>query len=508
MNRRDLLQIMTAAAVAGMPFGANADGIPVAQVGKGAPFSVDALKARAAKMAKRAYTPRATVPDDWLNISYDDYQHFWFRNASALWNDTERPLRVDFFKPGLYFPRPVGVFVVDGEEAAPVMFDLDLFDKTDKAPDLTIDDTLGYSGLRLRTEMGEAGIFREFAVFQGASYFRAIGKDNIYGLSARGIAIDTAEPSGEEFPDFTEFYLEAPEPGATVSRIYAVLDGPSVTGVYTFDIENGDVTVMDVEATIYPRKAISHVGIAPLTSMFLFDETNRNRFDDFRPAVHDSEGLSVLNGAGELLWRPLANPTRLQVSSFVDENPKGFGLTQRSRDFSAYSDLEALYHRRPSLWIEPTGDWGPGAVTLVEIPADREIYDNIVAYWRPREEIPAGQETTYTYRMNWGIDLAERKSVAPVLNTQIGTRFEGGRIVAVNFAPHPSMPADHSELTWILRSNGGKISDGIMQTNPETGGPRLAFTFDAEDRNAVEMRAQLLHNGNTVSEVWLYRWTL
>jgi glucans biosynthesis protein len=515
MLRRDALKYLTSlAALPALP-AALVGAIPAAasEASSGphftnsASFSIDTLIARARDMADVPYVARAEVPEAWKALSYDQYKSIWFRNDRALWNGTDTPYRVDFFHPGLYFPRPVQINIVENGVAQRVGFDFALFDKTDQVPDLPIDENMGYSGLRLRTELEKPGIHQEFMVMQGASYFRAISKGQIYGLSARGLAIDTAEGNGEEFPDFTEFWIERPNAGQQDIRLHALLDSPSTVGVYTFDIMPGAPTVIDVTAVILPRTDMTHVGIAPLTSMFLFDETNRGKFDDFRPAVHDNDGLLIQNGAGETLWRALSNPAKLQVSSFVDMNPKGFGLMQRANRFSDFADLEALYHKRPGLWIEPGEDWGKGVVTLVEIPADREIYDNIVAYWRPMDGLAKGSEHSFTYRMTWGDGATDPLPVAKVLNTRMGSRFSGGYIVAIDFEADAALPDDLTEITMHISGNRGSHSDGILQRNPETGGPRLAFSFDPEGASAVELRAQLRHKGRMVSEVWLYRWT-
>lgn len=462
-------------------------------------------KARA--LADRPYAARPTVPQDWLDMSYEQYQTIWFRNKDALWADTDRTYNVDFFHPGLYFPRPIRVNTVESGTSQPVPFDLSLFDRTDKAPELSVDDTLGYSGLRLRTELTQPGIKNEFCVFQGASYFRAIGASQFYGLSARGLALKTGDPMGEEFPEFIEFWLEAPEPGQRNMVIHALLDSPSVTGAYRFDIRPGDVCTMNVETTLFAREDLDHVGIGPLTSMFLFDATNHNRFDDFRPAVHDSDGLLIRNGNGETLWRPLANPTRLQISSFVDANPRGFGLMQRRRKFSDFADLEANYHKRPCLWVEPQGDWGKGSVTLVEIPADQEIYDNIVAYWRPRLTYEAGSEIDLSYKLTWG--LGPQTDLPRVINSASGARIFGdpGRVMVIDFENHPLFDDGPEALDIHVSSSHVKTSQGVLQRNPETGGMRLAFSFDPGKRDHVELRAQLRKDGRAASEVWLYRWT-
>jgi glucans biosynthesis protein len=471
------------------------------------PFSPDGLVDKARTLANAPYSAREMVPQAWRDLTYDQYRSIRFNQKHSQWRGTNSPYHIDFFHPGLYFERSIDINIVEDGMAKRLSFDYALFDKTDKVPDLPTDDSLGFSGFRLRTEIERPGTFQEFMVMQGASYFRAIAKDQNYGLSARGLALKTADVKGEEFPDFIEFWIERPSENQTTISIHALMDSPSVTGIYSFQITPGDSTIMDVTAHIFPRVELDHIGLGPLTSMFLFDETNRSRFDDFRPAVHDSDGLLIQNGAGETLWRALANPKNLQVSSFVDDGPKGFGLMQRPRDFSDFADLEALYHKRPSLWVEPGEDWGKGSVTLVEIPADREIYDNTVAYWRPREALPAGSEHHFTYRLSWGGEPHSEKPAARAINTRMGKRFLGGHIITIDFADNSILPEDLEDITRHISSNAGTVSKGILQRNPDTGGVRLAFTFDPKEARSVEMRAQLMHKGRSISEVWLYRWT-
>ncbi|MCK0166734.1 glucan biosynthesis protein G [Jannaschia sp. S6380] len=483
------------------------------------PFGPDTVIDLARRMAADAHMPRPEVPAEWRDLTYDEYRRIWFDTRNAIWAEDALPFEMDLFHPGLYFPRAVDIDVVRAGEANRLAFDLALFDRTDDAPDLPVDESMGYSGLRLRHLFPDEWNYREFAVFQGASYFRAIGAAQQYGLSARGLALRTGDPDGEEFPDFVRFWVEEPQPGDATITMHALLDGPSVTGAYRFEVTPGPACEMRVESVLFPRVDLDHVGIAPLTSMFLYDQTNRPRFEDFRPAIHDSDGLLVWNGAGEMLWRPLANPTTLQVSSFVDDGPRGFGLMQRARRLSDFADLEAHYHERPSLWIEPEEGWGPGVVRLVEIPSDKEIYDNIVAYWRPREVLAAGSEHRFAYRMTWGQEAAgaaappRRDDVARVLDTHMGLNFDqDGWIAAIDFADHPALDLPErfgavEGLVVYVAANRGETTDGIVQRNPETGGVRLAFGFDPGDADAVELRAQLFRDGAAASEVWLYRWT-
>ncbi|MFY0616664.1 glucan biosynthesis protein [Shimia sp.] len=506
MLRRDF--IASLAALAASPAWAEGTHEPGLKLDGPTPFDPADVSGLARTLSKHPYQPPARVPKEWTDIAYEDYVSIWFDVRNALWNDeSETPLRLDVFAPGLYFPHPIDISIVEDGMARPLRFDFEVFDKTDKFPDLPTDDTLGYSGLRLRAELEKPGIYQEFAVFQGASYFRAIGTGDIYGQSARGLAINTASPDGEEFPEFRAFWLEKPQSGSQTFMVHALLNSPSCTGAYRFEITPGQPLTMDVTSHVFPRVDLENVGIAPLTSMFQYDQTNRHRFSDFRPAVHDTDGLSIVNGAGETLWRPLANPNTLQISEFIDNNPKGFGLLQRAREFGDFADLQALYHRRPGVWIEPEGDWGPGAVTLVEIPTQSEIYDNIVCYWKPQAGLKRGSEATFSYRLTWGEETEQGQGIS-VLNTMIGAAFENnGTIVAIDFAPASSVPEDLSEVEIHVESTAGEVSSGVLQRNPETGGPRLAFKFHTGEETLIEFRAQLRLAGAPLSEVWLYRWT-
>ena len=507
MLRREFLTALVALAAVPAVGQTNEPGL---QLGDATVFEREALIARAQSLAANPYQMREEIPEDWVNLTYDQYRKIWFDSRNALWEGTETPQRVDVFPPGLYFPRPDEVHVVEDGAQRPLKFDLEVFDRTDQFPDVTIDDRLGYSGLRLRADLQGTGNHSEYAVFQGASYFRGIGTGQTYGLSARGLALKTGDPMGEEFPEFIAFWIEKPVDGAPDVTVHALLDSPSCAGLYSFVIRHGETLTMDVTATLFAREDMRHVGIAPLTSMFLFDQMNRDAFSDFRPAVHDSDGLLIHNGAGEVIWRPLANPTRLQISAFSDNGPRGFGLMQRARKFSDFADLEAHYHNRPGLWVTPGEDWGRGSVALVEIPADKEIYDNIVAYWRPSQPIAPGQRHDMSYRLDWGADPAPKADMPlRVLNTAMGgSAFHEGLLCVIDFEASPRAPDDLSKVMRIVRSSAGEVSEGVLQRNPETGGLRLAFRFDPMEAEFAEFRVQLrAEDGAALSEVWLYRWT-
>ncbi|MGB8814353.1 MAG: glucan biosynthesis protein G [Paracoccaceae bacterium] len=508
MIRREFLAGLVAFAAAASARAQTLPVTPLAPTGPLTAFGPETVRQMAQAMAANAYAPRPSIPEEWLNISYDDFSHIWFAERNALWNNTDAALRVDTFTAGLYNSRAVQINIVENGQSQTLPFDLRVFDMTDSFPKMPVTETMGYSGFRLRAELEQPGVFSEFMVLQGASYFRGIGTGQIYGLSARGLAIDTAEPTGEEFPDFIAYWIERPAHGQTSFVVHALLDGPSAAGAYKFTLRPGPTLEMDIEAELFARRDLAHVGIAPLTSMFLFDETNRNRFDDFRPAVHDNDGLLVWNGAGEVLWRPLANPVHLQVSSFDDKDPKGFGLMQRSRDFDDFADMVAQYQRRPGLWVEPGEGWGEGAVTLVELPTDKEVNDNIVAYWRPAQPILAGTSRRMTYRLKWGTEPDLPGGLAKVTNMRLGAALQTGLIATVDFARTDALPADLADLSAkVSNSHGTMRSAPLVEINPSTGGPRLALSFDPGTEPFIEFRGQLVTANGPYSETWMYRWT-
>jgi len=372
-----------------------------------------------------------------------------------------------------------------------------------------VPDNLGFAGFRIHYPLNTPSYFDELCVFLGASYFRAVAKGQAYGLSARGFADGTGDPKGEEFALFRAFWLEKPQPGMTSVVVHALLDSPSLTGAFRFTIRPGDETIFDVESALFPRVQITESGIAPLTGMFYFGPNDRQHVDDAREAAHDSEGLSMWNGHGQQLWRPLVNPLDLQFSAFSDTAPKGFGLMQRSRAFSAYEDLALNYEKRPSLWIEPIGDWGDGAVDLVELPTPNEVNDNIVAFWRPKAPLNAGGEYNFTYRMHWCWDNASPTPLARVAQTRIGaTPDKKGRFVMIDFAGDAvaSLPAD-AKLHADLGTTTGDIRNVVVVPNPAIKGWRITFEFYPGSARIAELHCALASEQATLSEGWIYRWT-
>ena len=512
MNRRDLLR-GCASVPLGAPFGgliapraASAADAPAAPAP--GPFDGASVRRLAQALAKRPYRePPTDLPGPLDSLTYDRYRAIRFLPGRALWAGRDLPFQVQFFPRGFLYRPAVDVFEVADGQAARVPYTPEAFEYPD--PAMRVPEPLGFAGLRVHARVNHPDRFDEAAVFLGASYFRAVAKDQVYGISARGLAIGTGNPRGEEFARFGAFWLERPQPGARSLVVHALLDSPSVAGAYRFTVRPGETTVFDVESVLYPRADIAEPGVAPLTSMYLFGPKDRRRAEDWRPAVHDSDGLLVWTGAGERLWRPLANPAELQVSAFADAGPRGFGLMQRRRAFADYQDLEAQYGKRPSLWVEPIGDWGPGAVDLVEIPTPNETNDNVVAFWRPRERLSAAGEYIYTYRLHWGRDAPEAGALARVADTRSGAgEARDARVFVLDLVGDAvkGLPPD-AAVRPENATSAGEIGNVFSVPNPETGGWRVSFELRPGGAKLAELRCVLVGERGPLSETWLYRWT-
>ena len=499
-----------------------ATGLLVAgMAGSAAAFDLAELALHAQQLSREPYIdPRGGVPSWLLEINYDQYRDIRFRPERALWRDRQLPFSVQFFHVGLYYDRAVAVNVVERSGAVkPVAFSPDQFDYGANEFESRIPQDLGYAGFRIHYPIKRAGYQDEVAVFLGASYLRAVGRDHVYGLSARGVAIDTASSSGEEFPWFRAYWLVEPRPGAQEFTLYALLDSPSLTGAYRIVVAPGPQTRIDVELRLYPRVPIGKLGIAPLTSMFLHGEGSRGEIPrDYRPEVHDSDGLLIETKTGEWVWRPLENPEKLSVTSSELVDPRGFGLMQRDRDFDHYQDIEARSDLRPGAFVVPKGEWGAGRVELVEIPTDEETNDNIVVYWVSNTQASPEAPVSLAYSLFWtGDDRARPPGGRTVATRQdAGTRDNATRFV-VDFEGEAlrRLPADAVVEGVVSANVGDPAEPGAMRPveileqqvirNPATDGWRLVFQIEPPGDDPVELRAFLRHGQNTLSETWSSR---
>lgn len=480
-------------------------------------FSFDLL---AEEMKQLATQPHVTAPapEGFLgDLTYDDYRLIRFRDDHARWNEPGSNFRLAAFHMGWLFPEPVRIYEVANGLSTEMRFTTDDFEYlNDLAARVPEHAKLpGVAGFRLNTALNRPDKLDELVAFVGASYFRALGRGSAYGLSARGLALNTATASGEEFPRFSRFYMERGAQGATSITVYATLEGPSVTGAYRFVITPGEATTMDVTARLFFRQDVAELGVAPLTSMFLFSEKNRSDFDDYRPNVHDSDGLRIVRTGGDVIWRPLNNPPQLTGSYFAETAPRSFGLFQRDRAFENYQDTGARYERRPSLNVEPLGDWGKGNVRLVEIPSDLEANDNIVAYWVPEAPAKAGEAREFAYRLNWG-DLPhdDGEPLAYVHETRAGKggvsgveSVKGTRKFVIDFKGGLLAALDaKATIEPVVTVTGGELLGTTLEKIAGTDVWRLVVDAGAGDGAIVELGAHVAGYDRKLTETWLYQW--
>jgi periplasmic glucans biosynthesis protein len=521
MRRRDFLKSTVILAAAPKAFPDLLSGAAMLPVGKPQALDFAWLKGHSRALAGAAYQPsQQTLPKVLADLNWDQYQAIRFRSDRAQWIGDGAEFRVQFFHPGPLFKEPVRIYEVVNGQAREIAYDPAMFDlRKSGINGAVLPKDLGFAGFRVHFH---TDWIRDIAAFLGASYFRAVGEDfRQYGISARGLAIDTALDHGEEFPLFNAFWLERPAKNSGSLTVYALLNSPSVAGAYRFDITPGATSVMDVDAALYPRKPIERLGVAPLTSMFQCGENDRRMGNDWRPEIHDSDGLSLWRGNGEWIWRPLVNPAGIRVNSYFDENPRGFGLLQRDRLFDHYQDDGAHYHQRPSLWVEPkissNKGWGRGAVQLIELPAPDETFDNIVAFWNPADKPQPGQELLFSYRLHWGARMPFAPPLAQVVATWTGI---GGIIgqkrkyfswrFAVDFAGGElSTLAKKAQVEPVISASRGEVEITSARPQLEINGYRAMFDLKPTDDSLepVDLRLYLRIDKQPLTETWIYQWT-
>jgi glucans biosynthesis protein len=476
-------------------------------------FDFDWLKGEAKRLAAAPHVDLAPRFADVLDtIDYDHYQRIRFRAERGLWAAGGGPFPVQLFHLGRFFKQPIRLHVVEGGEARELLYAPDYFDFTGRRWDRELPADLGFAGFRVMAHGGGP----DWLAFLGAAYFRSSGELDQYGLSARAVAIDTAMPTPEEFPRFTQFWLAPVAGKADAIAIHALMDGPSLAGAVRIVATKDKSVGMEIDCAFYPRKDIARMGVAPLTSMFWYGSNSRHLARDWRPQIHDSEGLAIWAGSGERIWRPLNNPPTVRTSSFADRGPKGFGLLQRDRNFENYQDDGVFYDKRPSVWVEPLGDWGAGAVQLVEIPTDDEIHDNIVAYWVPATPVKAGSEWPFRYRLHW----VAAEPFAPALGQVVATRIGAGGVpgqprpknkakIVVDFegGPIATLPEiARGEMKFVVEARRGAIDNVYSHRVRGTRRWRAVFDLAPADREPVELRGYLRLGERTLSETWLWQY--
>ena len=521
MYRRRFLKTGAAVAAASIPcldvLAADAGRpSPLKPLGNAAPFDYARLKGLARSMAGTAYqAPSAELPPAIARLSWDQWQAIRFRDDHSLWIGEGLRFRAQLFHLGFTIRKPVKIYTIENGQSQELSYDPALFDYSRSGVDgHKLPATLGFAGFRL---LFHGDWRRDFAAFQGASYFRAVDGELQYGMSQRGLAIDTGMVRPEEFPDFVAYYLERPAKDSSQVTVYGLLDSPSTTGAYRFIIDVADTVVMDVDAALYPRKSIERLGIAPGTSMFLCGPNDRRIDNDWRPAIHDSDGLQMHTGAGEWLWRPLVNAPTVRVNAYADESPRGFGLMQRDRNFDHYQDDGVFYNRRPSVWVEPKSGWGRGSVMLVEIPTVDETFDNIVAFWNPADKPQRGQELLFGYRLFWCRYNPSPCPLAQVIATRTGIggvvgqkrTYFSWRFVVDFVGGDFALLGEDARIEPIISASRGTVEITSARPQHEIHGWRAMFDLKPSDDSTepINLRLFLALNGQPLTETWIYQYT-
>lgn len=497
--------VAAAHAVGGRVSAQNAP--PLARLGEGQRFDFAALAEIASAMAKRPFVAPSVsdLPDGYANMAYDQYVSIRAQPSAVVWGAENRGMAIEPLHRGYVFNTATPIYLVEDGVVRRVAFERGKFDYGKVTPPPAGVD-LAFSGFRL---FAGSDRMQEMALFQGPAFFRALARGQNFGIIARGLILRPGETRGEEVPHVRGYWIDRPAAQSGVMVVNCLLESESIAAAMRMTIRPGDVTFIDVEQTLFARTAIDHIGIGGAMASYLFAPASRRTFDEVRPAAYEVSGLQMLTGAGEWIYRPLSNPAMLQVSAFTDTNPKGFGLVQRDRDFATFQDDDQRFEMRPSLWVEPLGEWGPGTVQLMEIPSDNEVNDNIITYWRPKTGLAAGAEMSLAYRQCWCWHPPERPALATMTRMRQGRGSQPRRRrFMLDF--NGDMLADAGvaiELKAMLSATPGVLHNQRLITYPERKGVRFSFELDPGGDTLSEMRLVLEAGGRAVSETWLYRWT-
>lgn len=474
-------------------------------------------KLAAARAAAAYKEPERELPKRLAELNYDQNRDIRFKPEQALWRSEGLPFHLHLFHRTSAVRESIAIREFSATHVQTLPFIRDFFDYGKLGNLGSLRSSLGYSGFRLHYPINRPDVFDEVIVFHGASYFRALGAGQVYGLSARGLAVNSGVSGQvEEFPVFTDFWIGKPRAGANTLKLYALLDGKSVAGAYEFTVRPGRATVIDVRARLFAREAIALPGLAPLTSMFWFGKNEDRPAGDPRPQVHDSDGLFLQTADGAQIWRPLQNPSGILNTDLPATKPVRFGLIQRERAIAAYEDFEARYYERPSAWVEPTGDWGSGSIRLVELPAKNEYGDNIVAYWLPDQKPEVGKAYEFAFRLVWSLEQPGDGKLARVLSTRTGNLPGGGagQLFWIDFAGEDLGQRTPPELAADINIGpGAKLRHQTLIRHPGIDGWRVALqvenanpSIEGETAKPVQLRVRLRDGYEPVSETWTYTW--
>ena len=474
-------------------------------------FGFDDVVARAQAAAAAPYRAPAATPQFLREVGYDQYRGMRYQVRHNLWAADRSRFQVTPVMPGGVYAHLIPINVVDGERVEPVAFHKAYFNFDDAALAAQIPDDLGYAGFELSYRFMRSHVQEKFLVFAGASYFRAVGQGQQWGLSARGAAIDTGLPTGEEFPDFVEYWLERPARDATRMTLYALLDSPRLAGAYAYVVTPGVTTILDVRSVLFPRSRIQLLGVAPLTSMYYYGENTPRPMGAWRPEVHDSDGL-LIAGPQAQVWRPLLAPPGVRLEDFEAGAVTAFGLLQRDTRFAAYEDVGARYDQRPSALVEPKTGFEQGHVVLVQLPTSNEYLDNIVALWTPAAGAAPGARLEYAYSLRFGPPTIAHTDLGEAVRSFVGRDFVGAnvkegsyRLIADFRGGKLASLAPRSPVTVKLRvRDSGVVLEHQVERVSATGDWRFSVLVRPAPEQPLALQAQLVLGDQALTEVWDY----
>ncbi len=521
ISRRTLLKLLAAVQAFGLEpaFAATADAPSKLSFGPPSRFDFETLKGMVADLAAKPYAPPPMPdPDIVKTMNFDTAKHILPDPDHALFGDGRGPYPISLLAVGQLFPKTVRMFALTDGQAREVIFQADYFKSPPDGPLSKLPPTPSpFAGLEFLQAYDKPVLrgHEGWARFIGASYFRAVGEANQFGVSSRAVAQNSGIAIPEEFPDFTHFWVGEGETDDDPITLYALLDGPSIVGAYRFVMHRGRGTTMDITLQLHIRQPIERLGISPMTSMFWYSESVKGAATDWRPEIHDSDGVAMWTANGDHLWRPLIDPDKLTISKFPDDKFRGFGLMQRDKNYDHYLDA-VFYERRPCCWCEPIGDWGKGSVQLLEIPTDNEIYDNIVLSWVADAPNKAGDVLDYRFKLLWRDTDPYPGKLALCVATRLGAgdiqgaprskvlrkfilEFKGG-FQATRVADAKPEP--------VLETSRGKFLNIVVEPSPDgdLGLWRIQFDLDPDGTDPVDLRCHLAYQGEALTETWVYHY--
>ena len=504
-QRREFLGLTLGGALAGAGIRSSFSAASAEPLGQPVPFAANTVLTKAIELAQKPYKePEAPLPGVFTGLTFEQYASIRRVPATAIWSGEKLGFSLEPLHRGFVYTTPIEINIVDDGLAQKVIYESADFDFGALQTPAVLGD-LGFSGLRILAASDQG--FQDVAIFQGASFFRSRARGQNFGVTARGLAIRTGDEPGEEFPLFREFWVEKPSPASNTLTIHALLDSASVTGAFRFTLRPVETTIIDTELTLISRLAIDKLGFGAMAAASLFSPLDHRRADDVRAAVYETAGLQILAGSGEWLWRPASNRETLQISAFSDVNPRGFGMLQRSRSFDSFFDDETHWELKPTLWIEPIGDWGEGDLRLLEIPAQSENNPNIVAQWRPKAGMAAGKSLSIAYRQFWCWSPPSKPPLAICVSSRCG-KIGNRRRFAVEMAGDLfADPQKAAATTADVQASTGKIISVLLFPYKDRRSVRVVFDLDPGSETYSELRLTLHLENQAVSETWLYRWT-